>query len=130
MPAVLADVAFPDADFGAGDAKRGPDLLLGQAGRLFPEPAEPAQEQEEQPLFKTIAGFPDQGEGAAQGDAIVMIASGGHLNLRVRGGDVARRLSPQSAETHRAKQAGRGAVERAEQVQAWADERRLKEANF
>ena len=94
MPAVLADVAFPDTDLGGGEAKRGPDLLLGQAGMLFSETTKPSEEQDQQPAFKGIARLPDQGEHAAQRDAIVIFVGGGHLNLWGRGRAVARRLSP------------------------------------
>lgn len=86
MPPVRAHLPFPCPDLRLGEAKGSADGLLAQHRPGLARAMESAQEEDQQPAFKGIPGFPKQREGPAQIHLIAVLAGRGDLN---RGGRLA-----------------------------------------
>ena len=78
---MLGDQAFPAADIGLVRSKRFTHLALGQPRLGLTGTMQPAEQQDEQPLFKAVPGFPDQLESAPQGDGVAILFRGGNANF-------------------------------------------------
>ena len=83
MPAVLGNQAFPATNIGLRRAERFRDLRLRKQWGRGPDALQPAQEQDEHPLFESIARFPDELEGTAPSDRVAIGLRGGDADFGV-----------------------------------------------